>query len=143
MMGKIWNLEDHKGKIALIDEFDNQVTYDVLNSEARVLAEIIGHRCLVFSLCRNEIGSVLGYAAFINNGIVPVMVNSHLEGMLLKNLLKTYSPEYLWIPKDQTDEFSGMTIEYEAYSYVLLTSKQDTRANELLKQKIAASKLQR
>lgn len=120
MMGKIWNLEDHKGKIALIDEFDNQVTYDVLNSEARVLAEIIGHRCLVFSLCRNEIGSVLGYAAFINNGIVPVMVNSHLEGMLLKNLLKTYSPEYLWIPKDQTDEFSGMTIEYEAYSYVLL-----------------------
>ena len=120
MIGKIWNLEDHKGKIALIDEFDNQVTYDVLNSEARVLAEIIGHRCLVFSLCRNEIGSVLGYAAFINNGIVPVMVNSHLEGMLLKNLLKTYSPEYLWIPKDQTDEFSGMTIEYEAYSYVLL-----------------------
>ena len=35
------------------------------------------------------------------------------------------------------------TYPLEAYSYVLLTSKQDTRANELLKQKIAASKLQR
>ena len=47
-MGKIWNLEDHKGKTAVIDEFGNQVTYDVLNSEACVLSNIIGHRCLVF-----------------------------------------------------------------------------------------------
>ena len=119
-MAKIWNLEDHKGKVALIDEFNNKVTYDVLNSEAGVLAEIIGHRCLVFSLCRNEIGSVLGYTAFINNGIVPVMVNSHLEEMLLQNLLEKYSPEYLWIPKNQIEEFPGMKIKHEAYSYVLL-----------------------
>ena len=92
-MNKIWDLQQHKGKTALIDEFGNKVTYDVLNSEAYTLAERIGHRCLVFALCRNEIGSVLGYTAFINNGIVPVMVNSHLEEDLLQNLLKTYSPE--------------------------------------------------
>ena len=49
-MGKIWKLENHKGKTAFIDEFGGQMTYDVLNSEAYVLAERIGHRCLVFSL---------------------------------------------------------------------------------------------
>ena len=98
-MGKIWNLEDHKGKTALLDEFGKSMTYDVLNSEAYVLAERVGHRCLVFCLCRNEIGSVLGYTAFVNNGIVPVMVNSHLEEALLENLLQTYSPEYIWTPK--------------------------------------------
>lgn len=119
-MNKIWDLQQHKGKTALIDEFDNKMTYDVLNSEAYTLAERIGHRCLVFSLCRNEIGSVLGYTAFINNGIVPVMVNSHLEENLLQNLLKTYSPEYLWLPKDQAEQFAGMSIEHEAHNYVLL-----------------------
>ncbi len=119
-MGKIWNLEHHKDKTALIDEFGGQMTYDVLNSESSVLAERIGHRCLVFSLCRNEIGSVLGYTSFVNNGIVPVMVNSHLEEMLLNNLLNTYKPEYLWVPKDQIEQFSDMSVEYEAYNYSLL-----------------------
>ncbi|MBR5166502.1 MAG: AMP-binding protein [Salinivirgaceae bacterium] len=119
-MSKIWNLLQHKGKIALIDEFGNQMTYDVLNSEASNLFERIGRRCLVFLLCRNEIGSVLGYTAFINNGIVPVMVNSHLEETLLQNLLNTYCPEYLWIPKNQVEQFAGMSVEQEAYNYVLL-----------------------
>ena len=119
-MNKIWNLEDHKENTALKDEFGNQMTYDLLNSESKALAEKIGHRCLVFSLCRNEIGSVVGYTAFINNGIVPVMVNSHLEEALLDNLLKTYTPEYLWVPKDQMNEFSCMTQEYEMYGYILL-----------------------
>ncbi len=119
-MKKIWNLEIHKENVAMLDEHDRSVTYDVLNFEANALAERIGHRCLVFSLCRNEMGSVLGYTAFVNNGIVPVMINSHLEEMLLDNLLKTYSPEYLWVPKDQVEPFSSMTREYEAYDYVLL-----------------------
>lgn len=119
-MGKIWNLENHKNKTALQDEFGHSMSYDALNAEAQTLADKIGHRCLVFSLCRNEIGSVIGYTAFINNGIVPVMVNSHLEEMLLENLLKTYLPEYLWVPKDQAGNFEGMTAEHEAYDYVLL-----------------------
>lgn len=122
-MGRIWNLEDNKGKIALIDEFGGQMTYDCLCSEASALAEKIGHRCLAFSLCRNAIGSVLGYVAFLNHGIVPVMVSSHLEETLLENLLKTYSPEYLWVPKDQAGQFKDLDVEYveyEAYDYVLL-----------------------
>ena len=119
-MNRIWNLQQYKGKIALIDELHNHMTYDMLDSEASVLAGIIGHRCLVFALCRNEIGSVVGYTAFINNVIVPVMINSHLDDALLDSLLKTYRPEYIWLPKDQIDQFTGMTIEHEAYEYVLL-----------------------
>lgn len=119
-MGKIWNLKDYKDNTALVDEFGISMTYGTLDTEANKLAEVIGHRGLVFSLCRNEIGSVLGYTAFINNGIVPVMVSSHLEENLLENLLSTYQPEYLWVPKDQIEQFAGMSLEYEAYNYALL-----------------------
>ena len=126
-MSKIWNLQQHKGNTALIDDFGNQMTYDVLNSESYILYEKVGHRCLVFILCRNEIGSVLGYTAFINNGIVPIMVNSHLEDVLLENLLKTYQPEYLWMPKDQVDQFPNMIIKYEAYEYALLKTDYEKR----------------
>ena len=75
-MGKIWDLGQFGASIAIIDENGVRVTYDLLNSEAGILAEKAGRRCLAFSLCRNEIGSVLGYVGFINNGIVPVMLNS-------------------------------------------------------------------
>lgn len=119
-MGRIWDLEKHRDKTAVLDETGCSMTYDTLHSEAYALAEQIGHRCLVFSLCRNEMGSVLGYTAFLNNGIVPVMVNSHLEGTLLGNLLQTYQPEFLWVPKDQAGQFAGMPSVYEKYNYVLL-----------------------
>lgn len=119
-MGKIWDLEQYRGKTAVISEFGVQLSYEALDSEAAALADRIGYRCLVFSLCRNEIGSLLGYTAFINHGIVPVMVNSRLEESLLYNLLTTYLPEFIWSPKDQSILFDKMSVEYEAYDYVLL-----------------------
>ncbi len=126
-MGKIWELDQFSGNTALVDEFGGSMTYGSLNTEAEALAERIGHRCLVFLLCRNEIGSVLGYTAFLNNAIVPVMVSSHLEELLLDNLLRTYMPEYLWVPKNQAVQFSKMAVEYEAYNYVLLKTGFETK----------------
>ncbi|MBR3397297.1 MAG: AMP-binding protein [Lachnospiraceae bacterium] len=122
-MNRIWDLSEHGSKMAVIDEYGRQLTYADLDSEAHALADVIGHRCLVFSLCRNEIGSLVGYTAFINNGIVPVMINSHQEEALLDNLLKTYCPEYLWVPADMKDKFEGMLSVYEARDYCLLKTE--------------------
>lgn len=119
-MSRIWALENYKDNIAVMDEKGCQLSYGSLHSEARVIAEAIGKRCLVFSLCRNEIGSVAGYVAFINHGIVPVLLNSHLEEELLQDLLAAYQPSFLWVPQDQSEQFAGMEIVYEAYDYLLL-----------------------
>ena len=119
-MSKIWNLKQFGKSVAIQDEFGNQVTYDVLNSEAQRLAEAVGERCLVFSLCRNEIGSVAGYVGFLSNGIVPVMLNSHLDEKLLENLLSTYHPSFLWAPEDQVGQFPNTEKVYSAYGYALL-----------------------
>lgn len=119
-MKKIWDLEQFKGNTAINDEFGNKLSYDLLKTESDGLASLTGGRCLVFCLCRNEIGSILGYVSFINNGIVPVLLNAHLEEELLNNLLKTYEPSFLWVPKDQLNQFIGMETVHEAHEYVLL-----------------------
>ncbi len=119
-MNRIWNPEAHAGRTALIEESGERMTYAELHTEAGALAEAVGHRCLVFSLCRNTVGSVLGYTAFLNHGIVPVMVNSHLDEALLERLLETYRPEYLWAPRDLEEQFPGMEKAYEARGYLLL-----------------------
>ena len=43
-MDAIWKLKEYKGKIALIDEYGNNLTYDNLNSEADALAKDVYKR---------------------------------------------------------------------------------------------------
>ena len=119
-MNRIWDLKVHGNRTALIDETGVRMTYAELDTESRALADAVGRRCLVFALCRNEPGSVLGYTAFLNHGIVPAMVNSHLDAALLGKLLETYRPEYLWAPADQAEQFPGTEKTFEARGYVLL-----------------------
>lgn len=116
----MWNLENYKNNIAIIDESKDIVTYHQLNKECQELAKVVKQRCLVFSLCENSIGSMIGYIGFLNNNIVSVMLSSHLEIELLNNLLKTYCPSYLWIPVKQKDAFENMICVYQTYNYALL-----------------------
>ena len=119
-MNKIWNLERYKDNTALIDENGKRLTYGQMEDEADKLAGVIGKRCLVFSLCRNEIGSVVGYVGFLNNQIVPVQLNSHLEKTLLENLMATYKPSFLWVPNDLVSDFNEFHVFYSAFDYSLV-----------------------
>lgn len=116
----MWDFEKFGNRTAVIDEYGTTVSYGQLEQAGRQITDVITERCLVFSLCENTIGSVLGYAAFVNHKIVPVLLNSHLEKELLENLLVTYCPAYLWVPEEQKYEFENAQIVHEAYQYALL-----------------------
>lgn len=119
-MDNIWNFDQFKGKNALLDEHGNCLSYDALQEEEHILTDVTGERCLIFCLCHNEIGSVLGYVSFLNTGSVPVLLNANLERGLLDNLLAAYQPKYLWVPEGQAGEFPHMEKVYGSYGYVLL-----------------------
>ena len=116
----IWNFINYRENIALVDESGQSVKYGELIEEGDRIAAAVDGRCLVFSLCRNAIGSVTGYISFLNAGIVPVLLNAHLERNLLDGLLAAYQPKYLWVPEAQTGRFVEMEFVYAAYGYVLL-----------------------
>ena len=82
-MDRLWNLEKYNKNTALVDENGKELTYEQLDAECGKLANAIKERCLIFILCENTIGSAIGYIAALNNHIVPVMVNRHLEQELL------------------------------------------------------------
>ena len=119
-MCEIWRLGDYKGRTALIDDQGDSLTYDEMNIETCAIANHISKRSLVFCLCKNEIGSIVGYVGFVNNNIVPVLLNANLKDELIDNLLITYQPAFLWVPKEKEAQFTDMESMYEAYNYVLL-----------------------
>lgn len=121
----MWKLSDFSNNHAMVDEFGNSITYAELNEQCEVLSNQINNRCLVFSLCSNAIGSVIGYVSFINNRIVPVLLNCHQDRELLKNLLDIYNPSFIWLPNEMTEEFSNMETVHSSWGYSLLKTNYD------------------
>ena len=118
----MWDLQKFEKHIAIIDDKGTQVTYgDLINTQEQI-AEKMQKRALVVSLCQNSVGSVVGYIAFMNSRMVPMLLNAQLESALLKNILSIYLPSYLWVPSDMITEdlFSDMDVVYLKYDYALL-----------------------
>ena len=126
-MKKIWEFEKHAENTALIDDKGQSVTYQRLKEASDSVAEPIEERSLVFSLCSNEIGSVIGYVGFLNNGIVPALLNANLDEDLLQSLLGLYLPAYVWLPEEQAKKYEKYPVITRSYGYVLLKTGYDRK----------------
>ena len=120
MRTMMWNFKEYGKAAAMLSDSGESMAYDELYDIGEQFADTIGHRCLVFLYCRNEIGSVLGYTSCVNSEIVPVLLNAALDDELNRHLLEIYQPEYLWMPKDKKVEFPDMKEVFGAHGYVLL-----------------------
>ena len=125
---KLWNLEQFSDKRALVDDAGVSVTYRELAARGDRLADAAGTRALVFLLCTNSIGSVLGYTSLLELGILPVLLSAHLERELLCDLLRHYEPQYVWLPEKMQDDLlqpgdSDMERVYGDAGYALLKNK--------------------
>ena len=120
----IFNFKAHGSKTALIGE-DCSFSYSMLNKECENLAQYIGKRKLVFVLTKNSIASLLGHLACLNFDNVPLLLSAHMDAKLLTNLLVTYSPNYIWAPKEMAKNFKDYEIITEKFDYALLKNSQE------------------
>ncbi|MEY8338978.1 AMP-binding protein [Lachnospiraceae bacterium 62-35] len=116
----MWNFSQFGTNTAAVSVGGEKLSYGELIDENRKLAAEIGGRCLVFLLCTNSIGALEGYTAFLNHGIVPLLIPADMDRELLENLIETYKPDYLWIPQDMRERFSEYSTKYAAYQYELV-----------------------
>ena len=125
----VWDFSSFQGNVAVKDEEGQELLYSQMMEIGRDIKDAIGDRCLVFSMCRNSIGSVVGYYAFVSHGIVPVLLNHQLEKELLGNLIKIYQPEFLWVPSEETARYDDYDFSkvYSACDYSLLRTNFRTK----------------
>lgn len=118
---------DFGDRLAAVSAEGNSVTYAELAVFAKKIGELVPARSLVFSLCRNVIGSMAGYLSFLNNRIVPLMLDANINEVLLSNLTEIYCPQYLWVPEDLAEKYTSMEMLYEAYGYKLFKTGFSTK----------------
>lgn len=130
----MWDLGQYGEREALLDDKGRTITYRKLEREGEKLAKQIDGRVLVFSMCTNSIGSILGYVSFLNYNIVPILLNARMDREQLYKLMETYQPAYIWAPSDHIENMShnaedaesafsiyyGCKKVYEAEDYILL-----------------------
>lgn len=118
----MWDFEQYADNTAVLNDRGEQLTYTELQRGCQELCGAVGERCLVFCLCANELGSLLGYAAFLNGGMVPAMLKENLDEELLSPLLWDYRPTFVWAPERRAGEgvLVGFACLYRACGYVLL-----------------------
>lgn len=116
----MWNFKKYYNNLAAISDEGECFSYQQLDAASQHLLSHISDRCLVFSLCTNSLGSLIGYTGFINNNIVPLLLDSHLDHQLLQYLIRTYKPSYLWIPEKMNERFQNYKIIYCEYGYSLI-----------------------
>jgi len=125
----MWNFLKFENHTALIDEKGQSCTYAQLHQAGEELAAHLPGRRLVFCLCSNGIGSVLGYTCFVNHGVVPLMLDEHIDRSLLDGFLAMYKPDYLWLPDASAQDFDGNAV-CSMFGYTLL-KRDDEKAYPL------------
>lgn len=112
--------EKYKDNVAAKSDEGLNVTYGDILEYSEEFSKIIDDRCLVFSLCKNTIGSLMGYIGCIINGYVPLLIDAALDRDLLSRLLNTYYPKYIWVPEEIAEEFPDFKLIFKKYGYNLL-----------------------
>jgi len=119
MKGTLFHTEFYYNTAVITTEKD-LYTYKDLFDISKKIYSYINKRSLVFCLCNNEIGSLCGYLSFINNAIVPLMLDYSLNKELLDKLIYVYKPEFLWLPNDLSWNYNNAQILYSEFSYSLV-----------------------
>ena len=111
--------------LALVDNEENRITYGKLTELVNTVGTQVESRFLAFNLCKNTVGSMIGYLGFIENGAVPVMLSNKIDDKLLSTLLQIYTPAYIWTPIEEEHRFEFEKI-FEMYGYALLRTGNKT-----------------
>ena len=88
---------DFKGT-AVITDGGRTVDYAELKRLSDEWAAKVPQRSLVFLLVGNNLDSLVAYVACLNHGIVPLMLDAHIDGQLLQRFLEIYHPDFVWRP---------------------------------------------
>ncbi len=113
-------LDQHRpDKLAVRDDSGHALCYREVCEAIAAFDALKLARAVVFCLCENSAGSLIGYLAFENNGQVPLLLSAGMDEGLRAGLAEAYRPSYWWVPAEKAGGLGGKAI-HEALGYVLL-----------------------
>lgn len=121
----MFDLTKYADRIAVETEQGRIMTYGQLDRDSSSIASVIVPRKLLFCLCENTIGSLVGYVTFVTHNIPTVLLDASKDPEIVNGLIDLYSPRYVWLPTRiiGSCKKGKVVITYEDYSLLVFHSK--------------------
>ena len=87
------------GRLLAVSEDGGWLYYGDAQDAGRMLGGVMGGRSLVFLLCDNSPGALLGYLGCLQCGAVPLLLDANIAPELLAALADTYRPAFFLVPQ--------------------------------------------
>lgn len=119
--------EADRDRIFLLSENEGTVTYGQRDELCEKIQREIQKGNLAFILCKNTIGSVLSYFACLKNRTVPLLLDAKMDYNMIQSLIKQYSPDELFYPKEQENLWSGFGQKgmFDEFGYCIRHQKKE------------------
>ena len=116
----LFDLSKYSTNIAVETEEGKALSYSQLCNAACTAISGMQPRRLTFCLCKNTLGSLVGYVAFMTHDVPTVLLDGTKNADVINNLICHYQPEYIWCPNDRVNELCGgcPITEYADYTLV-------------------------
>ena len=118
----IFSIEQkRKDAPAMLSDTGAEVTYGELCCQAEQLKKIIDRHCLLFCMCKNMPGAVVGYIGALESHAVPLLLDADLDREQFEKFFQIYEPAFLWAPAEWGVDFADSVEKkmYEAYGFCL------------------------
>lgn len=99
-------------RLLAVTEDGRHLTLGDLNAAAERLAQAVGGHRLVFLLCENTPGILLGYLSCLKTGAVPLLLDAHIAPELLRQLMGVYHPAFVYVPGDLAEATRAVLGDY-------------------------------
>ena len=96
-------VEEEPQRVLAVTDSGQLLHYGEIKNAAAALPKEVAHR-LVFLLCSNSPGTLLGYLGCLQTGAVPLLLDAHIAPELLLHLIQTYHPAFYYVPHDLPEE---------------------------------------
>ncbi|MDR0923205.1 MAG: AMP-binding protein [Hungatella sp.] len=116
--------KSYKDWLLAADDAGQTVTYRDLDFFTEEFYRYIGGKKLIFILCQNTIGSLFGYLGCLKTGVVPLMLEKHINQELLMRLIREYRPAFLYIPEDCLLKAEECEVVWKTQGYCLCRRKE-------------------
>jgi acyl-CoA synthetase (AMP-forming)/AMP-acid ligase II len=106
----------------MLQDDNSDLTYSDALNFSKEFCPHITPRSLMFILCSNTMGSVLGYISALSNKTIPVLISSSIDKDLFKKLYVLYTPAYIFADDNNLERLDLLKddISFKAFSYSLI-----------------------
>lgn len=95
-------MSNFKDNLACISSSGRQVTYRELRRLTRGVCAWMKPHGLVFCLCSNTLGAIVGYVACLRNSNAVLLLDAGMSRESFDDLVRVYLPEYIWAPESSS-----------------------------------------